>query len=320
VITKTLTLGVAGVSAVLLVQPASAAVPKERDILLPEAKVTVHERAGDPVRLTSYMLSTPNRAYLRARTGSTFTQQKGYWEAVVAPKGARVAQRSRWYDDDGYDSVEITDRGTGDTFTVRTTKDPVEAYDFRWSRDGRKLLGVLDKAPKKQKTVASGFVIVDATTRKSRAVPLKGIPKDASVRFTPDGRYVAADHGKGKKAGIRFYNLDGTVHHTLTGVGSLIDGEDPYSPSGKRLVTWCPTSIKANLCLWDSSGRPRGRITRPTADDIGWWDETHLMSVVRKGKAYRLVVLDLKGRTVRVLADIPASTWKKRELYLTYTR
>ena len=37
----------------------------------------------------------------------------------------------------------------------------------------------------------------------------------------------------------------------------------------------------------------------------------------------RLVGIDLgiaSDHTVRVLADIPASTWKKRELYLTYTR
>jgi hypothetical protein len=44
-----------------------------------------------------------------------------------------------------------------------------------------------------------------------------------------------------------------------------------------------------------------------------------VIAVMAYKGAYRLSVLDLNGRTVRVLAGLPAKTWAA-ELWLTFTR
>jgi hypothetical protein len=302
--------------------PAVSATAADRDIRLPGTTVTIHERDGDPVRLTSYSLDNPTRVYLRAGNGG-FAVRRGYTEATVSPGGARAALRSDTFTRDDYDSVEILNRSSGEKTEIKTVKKPAEAYEFYWSRDGRKIIGLLDKASKTNKKVAGGFVTVDVTTGRRRVVSLAGLPKDASFRWTPDGRQVVGDHASGKKEGVRFYNPDGTVVRTLDRVGTPISGEDMFSPSGKLFVTWCPLKINANLCLWDTrTGRGRGTVARNTEEDWGWWDESHLYSVIKKRGAYQLVVLDLKGRVVRLLADIPSSAWSKskQNVYLSYTR
>ena len=88
-------------------------------------------------------------------------------------------------------------------------------------------------------------------------------------------------------------------------------------------MTWCPsTSHRARLASRTASPAsspprcPQG--VRPKAL-WGWWDEKHIIAVIPNGSAYRAVLVDLKGKVVRALADISTADWNNK-LYLSYTR
>jgi hypothetical protein len=271
------------------------------------------ENAGDPVQLTAYGLGT-KRTYLRSVTGAAFAWEKTLSEASVAPGGRLVAGVPAAYRS-GYDAVVVTDRTTGASTPIRTVKKPLTASYASWSRDGKKVaLTVEQKVSGRWRVL--GFTVVDVTAKSARTVRIPGLSASAGFWWSPDGNLVSR-HG----AGLRLYRpSDGAVMRTLAGVGLPTGPEDAFSPSGKRLTTWCPSRFKEQLCLVDPiAGTIARRVdVRPEAV-FGWWDESHVIAVLPHRGAYRLAVVDLQGKVTRVLASVPAKTWAA-ELWLSFTR
>ncbi|TMR12099.1 hypothetical protein ETD86_33670 [Nonomuraea turkmeniaca] len=271
------------------------------------------ENTGDPVQLTAYGLGT-KRTYLRSATGSAFAWEKSLTEVSVAPGGRLAAGVPAAYRS-GYDALVVTDRTTGASTRIRTVKKPLTASYASWSRDGKKVaLTVEQKVSGKWRVI--GFTVVDVTAKTARTVRINALSASAGFWWSPDGNLVSR-HG----TGLRLYRpSDGAVMRTLSGVGLPTGPEDSFSPSGKRLTTWCPSRFKEQLCLVDPiAGRITQRVNvRPEAV-FGWWDESHVIAVMPHGGAYRLSVVDLRGQVTRVLADVPAKTWAA-ELWLSFTR
>ncbi|MGI5281880.1 TolB family protein [Nonomuraea polychroma] len=271
------------------------------------------ENAGDLVQLTAYGLDT-KRTYLRSVTGTAFAWEKTLSEVSVAPGGRLAAGVPTAYRS-GYDALVVTDRTTGDSTTIRTVKKPLTASYASWSRDGKKVaLTVEQKVSGRWRVL--GFTVVDVTAKSARTVRIPDLSASAGFWWSPDGNLVSR-HG----AGLRLYRpSDGAVMRTLAGVGLPTGPEDAFSPSGKRLTTWCPARFKEQLCLVDPiAGTIARRVdVRPEAV-FGWWDESHVIAVLPHRGAYRLAVVDLHGKVTRVLASVPAKTWSA-QLWLSFTR
>jgi hypothetical protein len=289
--------------------PAQAAA--SADIALPGTRVTVRENPVDPVRITSYTFGTST--YLRR--SEKFAKQASYKEITVAPKGARALAVPTSYSD-GYDSVVLVDLATAKGTRVRTVKKPIVAQYVHWTRDAKKAVLTVEKKSGTGWETA-GFVVVDVAAKTARTVIVTGVDKAAKFRWSSDNTDVVAEY----QGGTRFYRQSGEVRRTLAKTGRPAGGEDAFSPSGRGLMTWCPSSYTEHVCIWDrTSGKLATKVPtlRPKAL-WGWWDEKHLIAVVAGGSAYRAVLVDLKGKAVRALADISAADWNNK-LYLSYTR
>ncbi len=286
-----------------------AAVP----IRLPGTGMTLHENTSDALTLKSYIAG--KTSYLRKADG-VFAKLAAYSEVTVSPAGDRAAAVPKLYTAAGGDSVVVIDRKTGKkTATIGTVKKPLATSYGYWHRGGRLLvLTVERKAARKWGTV--GFTVVDTVARTARTVNVAGVDPAATFQWAPDGRQLVATY----KSGTRFYGTDGSVKRTLTQAGRPTGAEDAFSPSGNRLMTWCPTGIREHVCLVDSaSGKVATRVPGVTPETMwGWWNDGHLVGVLAKRGAYQAVVVSTNGKVVRVLADIPAADWK-RSPYLSFT-
>ncbi|MFI6597152.1 hypothetical protein ACIBHX_12895 [Nonomuraea sp. NPDC050536] len=281
------------------------------DIEIPHVGVTLHEQPGDPKRVAAFATDKP---YLRDKDADTFTAKKGFVELIPAPKGGRAVGLSTTYAGNR-DSVIVIGPGPRQSVRIKTVKQPLVTDAPYWTRDGGKVVVTIQRKSGK-KWLAQGFVTVDVRARKARTVTVPGVAKDAYFEWSPDGRSLVSSY----KDGVRFYRPNGQVERTFTGIGALAGGEDAFSPSGKQLVTYCPARYDEDLCLWDaSSGKLGKRVNVQVNRSWGWWDEDHLLAVVKQGGAYQVVALDLQGQTTQVLADITAASWKKNEPYLVYT-
>ncbi|GIH79134.1 serine/threonine-protein kinase [Planobispora longispora] len=282
--------------------PVPSAVPA-RSLKLPGTGVVLHEREEDPVRLGSYLAmgTGSRRAYARA-PGGGFRLVAHDREPVASPDAGRVALITWSKFADGPDD-HVTVAGAGDEVTVRTTRKPVGAWYPRWSRDGRKILLTAlegdgdDRRPR-------GFVIVEAGTRTATAVD---VPADAGADaadgyfWSPDGAAVA----RASRTGVRFHAADGGLVRELRGIGEPATLGDPFSPSGKKIITHCPDD-GTTLCAWDAAtGQARGRFSAPSQIVYGWYDEEHVLLLDRSARPYRVIAIDRRGREVRRLADVP---------------
>ncbi len=296
------------------VAPAALVAPPPAELVLPgTGGMKYHEKPGDPVRLAAYGLGT-RRTYLRSATGNSFTRLTTLSEVSVAPDGRWTAGVPASYRS-GQDVLVLTGRATGQTTRVRTVRKPLTASRVSWSRDGRRIaLTVERKSGGKWRVL--GFTVVDVAAKTARTVRIAGLPADAAFWWSPGGDLVSAHGG-----GLRFYrHTDGAVLRTFARVGLPTGPESSFSPSGKRLATWCPSRFDEQLCLVDpATGRIARRVDARPEALLGWWDERHVIAVMAHRGAYRLSVLDLRGRVTRVPAALPARAWAA-ELWLSFTR
>ncbi|WP_214326720.1 hypothetical protein [Nonomuraea sediminis] len=281
------------------------------DIEIPGVGITLHEQPGDPKRVTAFDTDKP---YLRDKGADTFTAKKGFFELIPAPKGGRSAGLPNTYSGNR-DSVIVIGPAERQSVRIKTVKEPLVTGGPFWTRDGRKIVVTIQRKSGK-KWLSQGFVTVDVAAKKASPVMVPGADKDAYFQWSPDGRGLVSSY----KDGVRFYRPNGQVERTFKGIGWLASGEDAFSPSGKQLVTYCPARYDEDLCVWDaSSGKLRKRIDVKVSQAWGWWDDSHLLAVVKESGAYQVVALDLQGQVTQVLADITAASWKKRHPYLVYT-
>ncbi|MFG1701560.1 TolB family protein [Nonomuraea sp. M3C6] len=298
--------------------PLSTPAAAQVDLALPgTADMKYHEKTGDPVRLTAYGLGT-RRTYLRSTTGpiigNAFAWEKTLSEVSVSPGGRLAAGVPRAYRS-GYDALVVTDRTTGGTTSIRTVKKPLTASYASWSRDAKKVaLTVEQKVSGRWRVL--GYTVVDVAAKTARTVRISGLSRSAGFWWSPDGNLVSR-YG----TGLRVYRpADGTVVRTYAGAGLPTGPEDSFSPSGRRVATWCPSRFKEQLCLVDAAtGKIARRVNAKPEALFGWWDESHVIAVMSGKSAYRLSVLDLSGKVTRVLADVPRKTWAA-DLWLSFTR
>ncbi|GGP16980.1 hypothetical protein LDL08_40980 [Nonomuraea glycinis] len=283
----------------------------ETHIPIPDILITLHERPNDPFLVTAVNLYKGEEP-LRLLRGADdrFAKKPEYNDVVASPTDGKVVAIPKDFSH-GYDGMIFLNRAYVETVRIRTVRDSMETVAPYWSRDGRRVVATIVAGGR-----PTGFVIVDALLRTTRVVTVAGMSKDARLRWAPGGRSLVASH----QDGVRFFDLDGRVLRTISGVGVLAGGEDAFSPSGKRFVTQCSSTVEENICVWDArTGRSISRVPTKAEETLGWWDEEHLLCVMADSGEYIVTLMNFSGHIGRVVADVSASAWKK-DLYLSYTR
>ncbi|SDG20760.1 hypothetical protein SAMN05421505_102255 [Sinosporangium album] len=312
--------GVVSFAAALAIAPAvpaaSAVSAEPVEISLPGTGVTLFENSADRLHVTSYNLSR-NRTYLRDRSRDSFARKANYSEYTVSPGGGRAAGVSTSYTSAGFDTLVLLERGTGKSMMINTVRKPLTASYAFWSRDGSKIaLTAERKSGGKWRTV--GYAVVDVAARVSRYIPVPDVDPAGTFRWAADSTHLIVEH----KDGVRFHRAgDGRVVRHIAKVGPPAGGEEALSPSGRLLTTWCPIRYAEKVCVIDrATGQIKNRVPTKAESLWGWWDESHVIAVVPKDGGYQAVVGDLRGRTVRVLAEISSSAYRTDKVYLSFTR
>lgn len=273
-----------------------------KDVELPGTGITLHESAKDMTKLGGYLnVKPPFAAFAREKGEETFEQVASALQPVLSPQGDKVALNPFGkFAESSFDYVRIRDLRDGSQFDVRTVERPLEGHNPVWSQDGSKVLLSVRNPDKEQ---SDGFVVVDVAARRATHVRTESVGSDTfPSTFAPDGS-VARGYYDGKGYGVDFYGPNGQAIRTMHWVGQPRN-TGWFSPSGALFATVCPKGD--TMCVWDTvSGNRRytieiGEKTR----FVGWFNNNHLLlqNPVKKGS--KIEVVDLYGKSVRVLADL----------------
>jgi hypothetical protein len=292
---------------------------------LPGTDATIYESPADPIRLTTYMVRDVKTKdwvyYSRDSLTGPFTKYQNMWESILSPDGRYLAQRGKSFVDN-YDTVDITDKVTGERFSVKTSQQPLSAYVQAWSKDSTRLLVNVGN-PVKGVWQSTGFAIVDVDTRRATVASLReGSLKGIRYGFDHADSGVVALSASADQQALRFFDTTGLRVRRVPNVGAGI-ADSLFSPSGKRFVTDCPGLESGNNCVYDSqTGADVKRFESPCAGLATWYDDEHLVCWVRPdGTAGRqqIQVIDFTGKMVRLLAEIPTRATDLDVIY-TYRR
>ncbi|MFC4058158.1 serine/threonine-protein kinase [Planomonospora corallina] len=284
--------------------------------------ITLRENPADEIWVSSYQDWRDNPdgktkalpGFLRdPRTGAF--QRAGALRVTVAAPGGRLAaslSNSSVVASD-YDRITITDRTSGASYDIRTVDRPLITFNPSWSDDGtRILLTVYAEVRKDAPSV--GFVVVDPVARTARITRMPAAGPHPYVWGVEPGTVLH----RGSGGAVRVHRLDGRPLRTVPGVGDLHRGGAVTAPGGGLFLTSCPDAPR-DTCVWNyPSGTRRARIRTGERTEVrGWLGAEHLMAVRRGEKTSEVVMLDLSGKTVRVLADGPASDIDMIDLWYT---
>ncbi|MFC7647321.1 hypothetical protein ACFQX6_47480 [Streptosporangium lutulentum] len=283
------------------------------DLRIPGTRITLRENPSDPEWVTSYEdrrdESDGSPTYLRRSGSAEFRFVGGIMTVVTAPGGERaVVNPNNKFLVGEFDLIRVVDPAGGAEVQIRTVDAPLNTFDPHWDRNGtRILLTVYEGLREEQRS--KGFVIVDVASRTARVspVPDEGPPSPYAWGPDPDSVMHAGLDGS-----VRFHRLDGSVLRTVPGVGEMTANDARSTPLGTVFTTFCPDRTR-DVCLWDASTAAR-KATVPIREGMrfgGLVGDRHLLATVTEGKTMKVVLLDLRGEVVRVLADGPAAEFEK---------
>ncbi|MEU4834625.1 serine/threonine-protein kinase [Streptosporangium sp. NPDC023615] len=288
-------------------------------VRVPGTRITLRENPADTERVSVYQDPRGNAGgtptYLRRGTGAEFRFLGTFMTAVVAPGGARVAVNpDNKFELGEFDLVRVVDPAGGPEVRIRTVDTPLKTFDPYWDPQGRRiLLTIYENLEKPRHT--RGFVIVDVVSRTARITRVPGDGADSPYVWGPDATSVV--HA-GPDGSVLVHRLDGTLSRTLPKVGALTRESVRNTSLGKVFVTECPDKTDG-MCVWDAVTAAR-RATVPIPKGTrfgGWLGDRHFLATVPGRRTTKVVMLDLRGRTVRVLADGPAAELDKIALWYT---
>ncbi|WP_237101903.1 hypothetical protein [Nonomuraea sp. MG754425] len=313
------------------VPPVTASPGPAAERPLPGGLGVAYERPSDPVRLASIQVGTSRRYVRDPRTGGFVDAGPHSMMAEPSPDGRWLATFNTLYGaTENHLAVFFTDHLTGERFSVPVLRPPFQSMSLAWSRQSDRVLLSAHRYERingATRPLTVGYVLIDVARRTARFVPtddgeqikqaaeaaggrVDPIRFYANYRWTPDGRSVAARFLTAEwGSGMRLLDPDtGRTTRILHWVGLLQGNADWFSPAGDRFVTsGCADALVT--CVWQAETGKRVATVpgRREAAVIGWYDDAHLIGLVSAAKdRRRVVLLNLSGKTVRVLAEVRA--------------
>ncbi|WP_169984634.1 protein kinase family protein [Microbispora sp. H10836] len=266
-------------------------------LTVPGVRMTLLENPRDAVRLTAYRVGPDT--YLRTENAFAKLETPDA-EPLASPGGAWLALFLM-----KENSVEFRDPRDGARFTLTPAVPGGKLGRPVWSPDGTRLLLSVVIG----KSTPTGFVVLDPAKRTSSYVDTQDESRQGvgTYAWLPDGSGVAVGHATKTGYGVRFLDLAGRQTRDLPWVGLSV-GRHLFSPSGRLLLTYCPSG--GTLCLWDAATGVRLHsiaIFFPGSAFLDWYDDAHLLVTDPSREEHQVVVMDTRGREQRALADIAAA-------------
>ncbi|AWS47112.1 hypothetical protein DKM19_43265 [Streptosporangium sp. 'caverna'] len=285
------------------------------DLKIAGTKITLHENPSDAEGVTSYEdRRRGSEAYLRQDGSATFRFLGTLMNAIAAPGGERaVVNPINKIANGEFDLVRVLDAAGAPEVQIRTVDSPLITFSPHWDVNGTRILLTVFAGPTDPRS--KGFAIVDVASRTARVALVPDENGPSEYVWGPDSASVMHSRPDGS---IRFHRLDGSVLRTVPGVGELTADDARPTSLGTVFTTRCPDRSR-DVCLWDAATAKR-RATVPLGEGLGyggWLGDRHLLATTTEGKTTKIVMLDLRGKVVRVLADGPVAELDKVNLWYT---
>ncbi|SNS46627.1 Serine/threonine protein kinase [Streptosporangium subroseum] len=307
--------------------PATTAVPERprigpmpttstTDLKIPGTKITLHENPSDAEGVTSYEdRRRGSETYLRQDGSAKFRFLGTLMTAIAAPGGERVVVNpTNKFLNGEFDLVRVLDAAGAPEVQIRTVDSPMVTFHPHWDVTGtRVLLTVFEGLT--GDSHSRGFAIVDVASRTARIALVPDETDPSEYVWGPDSASVMHTRPDGA---VRFHRLDGSVLRTVPGVGELTADDVRSTSLGTVFTTRCPDKSR-DVCLWDAETAKR-RATVPIGEGMGyggWLGDRHLLTTTTEGRTREVVMLDLRGKIARVLADGPVAELDKISLWYT---
>ncbi|MEU4539117.1 serine/threonine-protein kinase [Streptosporangium sp. NPDC023825] len=289
------------------------------DLRIPGTKITLRENPADTERVTTYRDSRKRAGgspvFLRRDDTAEFTFLGTFMTAVSAPGGARVAVNpDNKFTLEGFDLIRLVGPEGEPETQIRTVDSPLTTFNPHWDRNGtRILLTIYEGIEEEQRS--RGFVIVDVASRTARVFRVRDDDHRSDYVWGADAASVLHT---GPDGSVRSYRLDGTPLRTVPKVGRLVTDDVRATSLGTVFTTRCHDRPQ-DVCVWDAATAERKAVVpiRKGMAFSGWLGDRHFLGTVTEGKTMKVVLLDLRGKVVRVLADGPATELSKIGLYYT---
>ncbi|MFF3438362.1 serine/threonine protein kinase [Streptosporangium sp. NPDC002721] len=289
------------------------------DLRIPGTKITLRENPSDTEHVTTYRDSRENAGgspvFLRRDDTAEFRFLGTFMTAVAAPGGARVVVNpDNKFMLEGFDLIRLVDPKGEPEVQIRTVDTPLMTSSPHWDRDGRRILLTIYEGFEDEQR-SRGFVIVDAASRTARVFRVRDDDHRSDYIWGADAASVV--HA-GPDGSVRFYRLDGTLLRTVPKLGKLVINDVRATPLGTVFTTRCHEKPQ-DVCVWDAATAKREAVVpiRKGTTFSGWMGDRHFLGTVTEGKTMKVVLLDLRGKVVRVLADGPTTELSKVSLYYT---
>ncbi|WP_188194382.1 serine/threonine protein kinase [Nonomuraea sp. SYSU D8015] len=297
-------------------RPGPMALTSTSELKIPDTKITLYENPADPVWVSSYYdtrLDGQRLSYVRDPATGAFAFFANMQEPIVSPGGgyvvslpvARIARTD-------FETIVLHDRVTGRDGEIRTVDKPATLFSPTWAKDGRRLLvSVFDTSRKPVPAV--GFMVLDPAARSFTVSKVEDGGNGTYEWGTGDTVLHSAADGV-----VRVLDLRGGRVRTFPGLGELLPGGAARTSLGTVITTTCPKKSEY-VCFWDeATGGAKGDVRLPEGARFrGWFDEKHFMATVPDGKDIKVVMMDTGGRSVRVLAEGPATEMDGVVLWFT---
>ena len=285
------------------------------DLKIPGTKITLHENPSDPEGVTSYEdRRRGSETYLRQDGSAEFRFLGTLMTAIAAPGGERaVVNPNNKFLNGEFDLVRVMDTAGAPEVRIRTVDSPLITFNPHWDVNGTRILLTVCEGPRDPHS--KGFAIVDVASRTARVALVPDETGPSEYVWGPDSASVMHTRPDGS---VRFHRLDGSVLRTVPGVGELTADDARSTSLGTVFTTRCPDKPR-DVCLWDAATATR-RATVPIREGVrfgGWLGDRHLLATTTEGKTTKVVMLDLRGKVVRVLADGPTAELEKVSLWYT---
>lgn len=244
---------------------------------------TVESSAAD-LRRTAHRIADMIYQQLIGAPGA-FATRIAYVTSVMGDKGKRL-YRIQVADADGYAPQ-----------TIVTSPEPIMSP--AWSADGKRLAYVSFE------TKTSAIWVQELTTgRREMVSNLPGI--NGAPAWSPDGGRLAVTLSKDGNPEVYVLDLQS---HTLSNISNnrAIDTEPNWSPDGGSLVFTSDRGGRPQLYIAPSSGGSAQRVTFDGEYNArgAFSPDGRSLVMVHGGGGFRIAVLDLKTRAMRVLTKGP---------------
>jgi TolB protein len=218
------------------------------------------------------------------------TGERGAFNTQIAYVTSSGSSKNKTYtllvaDSDGYDPQ-----------TILTSKQPLMSPS--WSPDGRRIAYVSF-----ENKTAEIYIQEVLSGSRRKLVSFKGI--NGAPSWSPDGRKLALTLSRDGNPEIYTMNVDGGDLRRLTN-SAAIDTEPVWAPDGKSIVFTSDRGGSAQLYRVSAMGGSAQRLTFEGKYNAGADispDGRKLAMVHGEGGSYRIAVLDLDTRLLRILTD-----------------